>query len=304
MSGRDYAAKIGKLLAMAEGTDNPSEAEAFMAKAEALMIEQGITEAVARTAAGASVSAEQIVERAVSLYVPPATKTWTQDDDASTYTCAGCDLTLTASKFPTTKHRGEREVECRRCRDARYAAGEPRPRETMAYNTMHMAGFNEVVRALGLRAYRRGTTSFHIVGFERDAARAETLVRSLHVQVVAAMWRWWRTTGRHEHAASWSAMGQQERTKARKAFVVSFYVGAARRILSERTTQVEATAGAALAVRDREQLVADHVDAMNLAKGRATDVGFSAAGMRAGMAANVGTTAAPGGRTAIGVYGG
>jgi len=54
----DMSTKIAKLLALAERTANPSEAEAFTAKAEALMMKYGIEQAMLQTAG--TVPAESI----------------------------------------------------------------------------------------------------------------------------------------------------------------------------------------------------------------------------------------------------
>lgn len=56
------AEKIGKLLAKAERTENPHEAEAFTAKAERLMIRWGIEEATARATNSAQAAPEKIIE--------------------------------------------------------------------------------------------------------------------------------------------------------------------------------------------------------------------------------------------------
>jgi hypothetical protein len=274
------AAKIGKLLAKAEGTDNPHEAEAFMRKAEALMIQEGIDEAMARRAGGANVRPEEIVERVIRLYVAKDTRTW-DTRTSSTYVCKGaCGQELEARRFPTTKDRYLRGVECRSCRDARPKGVSQA--ETNAYNRAHVEGFFRVVRHLGVRGYRRGDSLFYVVGFESDVARAELLLRSLHLQAVAAMWSWWKAEGTHRY---W---GDSERVQARKDFIYDFHNGAATRLRQETQTQVDATPGAALALRDKASELGAHMDTLGLAKGRPTNLGGSAAGFAAGREANLG----------------
>jgi hypothetical protein len=56
----EYHEKIAKLLAKAEGSDNPHEAEAFTKAAEKLMIKWGIDEAVVRAQMTGEQSAEEI----------------------------------------------------------------------------------------------------------------------------------------------------------------------------------------------------------------------------------------------------
>jgi hypothetical protein len=60
--------KIAKLLAMAEGTTNPHEAEAFMAKAEELMLQHGIDRANLEAKKGPGTVKQEIVVHKV--YIP------------------------------------------------------------------------------------------------------------------------------------------------------------------------------------------------------------------------------------------
>lgn len=57
----DITRRIGNLLKKAEGTDNDHEAEAFFAKAYALMVEHEISEMQARLAAGGNVKPDEII---------------------------------------------------------------------------------------------------------------------------------------------------------------------------------------------------------------------------------------------------
>src|SRR5215204_676659 len=65
-------AKIGKLLALAERAGTPEEAEAALGKAQRLMVQYGIEEAMARAAGGAEVKPEEIVEH----WFPVPSKSW------------------------------------------------------------------------------------------------------------------------------------------------------------------------------------------------------------------------------------
>jgi hypothetical protein len=60
-SQSDQQEKIAKLLAKAEGTDSPAEAEAFTRAAEKLMIKWGIDEAIVRAKMTGEQSAEEII---------------------------------------------------------------------------------------------------------------------------------------------------------------------------------------------------------------------------------------------------
>jgi hypothetical protein len=59
--------KIAKLLAMAEGTTNPHEAEVFMAKAEELMLQHGIDRANLEARKGPGTVKQEIVVRKVHI---------------------------------------------------------------------------------------------------------------------------------------------------------------------------------------------------------------------------------------------
>jgi len=89
-----YRDKIAKLLAKAERTDNEHEAEAFTAKAEALMLQYGIERAELQAAG--KVQAEEIVEKTVNwstIYAP----TW--GSFLYTLSFAWGDLTVLQSRY-------------------------------------------------------------------------------------------------------------------------------------------------------------------------------------------------------------
>ena len=288
----DTARKIGALLAKAERTDNPHEAEAFTRKAEALMVKYRIDEAMARRAAGADVRPEEIIERCVGMYVPPASaSTWRPRGDNPSHVCSGCGEDLPASRFPTTKSR-ERGEECRRCRDARVRTTQGTRPESNTYNAEHIIGWHAVATALGADTYKTmNNTAIYIVGFRSDVDRIELLCHSLKAQVMVAMWSWWKTN-------DWPYWSAEERVQARREFVVSFYGAVALR-LTQRTRQAaDATPGATLALRDRKSDLIDHMAAKNLNEAKIRSYEGSPAGARAGREANLGDGEL-GGRRAI-----
>ena len=291
------AETIGKLLAKAERTDSPHEAEAFTRKAEALMVKLGIDEAVARQAAGGDVRPETITERRIRVAADAAKiGVWYPDATTQTWPCVSCDVDLPVKKFPTVNG-GGRGRECRACRDSRVAARKFITAETNAYNREHVVGWHTVARVLGADLYYTGNyAQAHLVGFESDVARIAVLVTSLKTQATLALWTWWKNEG----SAANDYLTDADRTKARRDFVVSFYVVVARRLREQTKATTDATPGAALALRDKVAEVRDHMAAKDLKASRGRAYGGSAAGADAGRRANLGGNAVGGGRTAIG----
>lgn len=64
---RNYESMIAALLAKAEGTDNPHEAETYMAKAEELMLQHGIERAQLEAARTPGTKREEIVTRRIII---------------------------------------------------------------------------------------------------------------------------------------------------------------------------------------------------------------------------------------------
>lgn len=294
----DIARKIGALLAKAERTDNPHEAEAYTRKAEALMVKAGIDEAMARAAAGGEVRPERIIERRVRVAVNTTTlRTWWPRSADATRPCDACGTDLPARRYPTTKNPGERGGECRPCRDARAAAKQRVNAETNAYNREHVTGWHSVARALGADTFYMGNySSVYLVGHESDVARIEALVVSLKTQATLAMWSWWASHP-DERRYTWSSA---DATKARRDFMVSFYAAVARRLRDQSKQVEDATPGAALVLRDKAAELRDHMDCKNLRHAKGRSYNGSAAGARAGMSANLGGDRLGGGHRAIG----
>ncbi|MCY4726680.1 DUF2786 domain-containing protein [Nocardioides sp. STR2] len=293
------AETIGKLLAKAERTDNPHEAEAFTRKAEALMVKLGIDEAMARQAAGQDVRPETIIERRIRVAVEAAKiGTWYPDGTTTTWACVSCDRDLPVKKFPTTGKEGGRGRECRECRDSRVAERKFITAETNAYNREHVVGWHTIAKALGSDLYFTGNyATAHLVGFESDVARIEMLVTSLKTQATLALWTWWKAEGDEANAYA----TDNDRTKARRDFVVSFYVVVARRLREQTKQTIDATPGAALALRDKAAELKDHMEDKDLRTTRGRSYSGSDAGADAGRRANLGgSNAVGGGHRAIG----
>jgi hypothetical protein len=143
-----------------------------------------------------------------------------------------------------------------------------------------------------INGHTRDSTEFlWLVGYESDVRQVETLVTSLHLQLMAALSTWWRTFD----ADGMTAMAK---FKARRQFMLSFGSGACARIAASRREAVadatNAEPGTALVLRDRRSAVTSWVDAQyELVPGKSVRMasgGYAAgsAGYEAGRNASTG----------------
>lgn len=187
--------------------------------------------------------------------------------------------------------------------DARRASqSEPEKvvKDQVTFTGVHRIGLltmgHVVVSAFGtMRTVRtrRGTTeSLVIVGFESDVAQAKMLVESLHLQAFSAMSTWWRTFEEKVY------LTDQQKTMAKRQFLVSFGSGAASRIQKATVEAVAETTGSALALRDRKAQVDEEIAEMYPKMSKARAMRGSCYGRSEGYAA--GRSANTGGRSVSG----
>lgn len=135
------------------------------------------------------------------------------------------------------------------------------------------------------------TEELHLVGYRSEVEQLKLLLVSLHLQVVASIKIWWKASPLREQLSGMAAY------KARRQFAYEWVNGATERIARARRSAVQEAVdsdpGTALAIRTRESIVNDWVDARyNLTnvrtslKGGHPDAGT--AGYRAGQQANTG----------------
>lgn len=163
---------------------------------------------------------------------------------------------------------------------------------------------HSVAKALGnltvlqAKSWDGKTRYAYVIGHKSDVEAAQVLIASLQLQAQSSMKRWWKTFD----DKTW--MSNMEQYKARRQFMMSFGYGAADRIRSERRTE-EATvsAGAALVLASKQDLVNSYVQAAYNPKAARGGVQGGMAGhsegRAAGRQANVGTTAVGGGRKSL-----
>lgn len=110
----------------------------------------------------------------------------------------------------------------------------------------------EIVYARFSGTHRR----VYAVGFESDLATTGVLLASLHLQALTALREWNRD---YQNEWSYQFATGMERFKARREFVLGFFVGAGKRIKETLTRVVdEAAPGTALALRSRFDVVKAH----------------------------------------------
>lgn len=270
----NYAEKIALLLRKAEAKGTtPEEAEAYSQKAERLMIKWGISEAVARKAAGEDVPREKVIE--------------------IRRTCVG------------TYHAGEFKIG----ENIAYGLGNLRVLQSKGRgqrSTIYIIGHESDVHrweilftSLSLQAH---SACAKWVRDERKAGRwsdswwAEQLTPyGSYGPDFKATTETFPTVGQIHH----------EKFKARRQFLISFAHAVRYRLESMHRETVAETTGAELALRDRSTLVDDWMNEKypSLGKSRGRGIGWNYhgadAGQRAGRNASLGENNLPGARKGL-----
>jgi hypothetical protein len=164
---------------------------------------------------------------------------------------------------------------------------------TGTYHRALLYTFVDVATALGFKVtFRRGNnwSSMMIMGFESDVTGGELIIASLQLQLVSALNTWWKTYD----DKTW--LRPMEKFKSRRSFMFAFGEAVCARVyLSRRNLIADAEVthpGTALAVRTREQKLADAYEALGVrtvkVKQEITDYDAYIEGYRAGENSDTG----------------
>lgn len=188
---------------------------------------------------------------------------------------------------------------------ARLAAGQQPNNDEIVHETLDYTGIYRKALVVQFAALvkqytstirpfigKKGNTEqLHLVGYRTEVEQLKMLLVSLNLQVIASIAIWWRSSPLRDQLVGMEAY------KARRQFAYAWVNGATDRIARARRSAVQEAVdsdpGTALAIRTRESLVADWLNARfnlttlqtSLSAGH-PDAGK--AGYRAGQQANTG----------------
>lgn len=281
-----YAEKIAKLLARAEHTTHQAEAEACIAKAQELMTQYAIEQAMIDQARG--IERDEIEQRKVWF-----TGNWRREladilsDIASVNGCK-------CVQYPWLTHDdgGRKAVKVRPQWDGTYKAEVTSQKKAIMYE---------------------------VTGFRSDLERVVLLETSIRLQATGAMVNWWNTEGKRQY--DWETYSRKVRIRGEflEAFRTALYAklraakaagrSAAIKTEAERTGQAEqqASDSVALVLRSRKDRVDDwynhhYGDTLrNVRRGykQALSGSARAAGHAAGQRADIGQTGVGGKKGAL-----
>lgn len=164
---------------------------------------------------------------------------------------------------------------------------------TGTYHRGLLYTFEKIASALDFKVmFTRGNnwSSMTIMGFESDIENGKLLISSLQLQLTAALTEWWKTYDGKAY------MTPMEKFKARRSFMYAFANGVQHRVWRSKkqliTESEQITPGTALAVRDRNKILSDAYDALDIdmvkIKMDITDFDAEINGYEAGRNANTG----------------
>lgn len=168
-----------------------------------------------------------------------------------------------------------------------------------AYQVRGMAAAASAFGTIQVLMQKKGKrdTDLILIGYESDVNQIKMLVESLILQSVVAMREWWKNYPERNYLTT------QQGTMARRQFFASFGYGAADRIKGSLRTATAETTGSELALRDRGQAAAAHMNSLfpRTRRGAGVQGSFHGAseGREAGRRANTGGTALSGSRAAL-----